>query len=77
MRRSVSHHLYMTVTFPFYIIRKKTMPDVMFKYRAASFFAGTFCPEKLEGIPTVEEMQDVNGYEEAPAPEKVIITLEE
>ena len=55
----------------------KTMPDVMFKYRAASFFAGTFCPEKLEGIPTVEEMQDVNGYEEAPAPEKVIITLED
>ena len=49
----------------------------MFKYRAASFFAGTFCPEKLEGIPTVEEMQDVNGYEEAPAPEKVIITLED
>lgn len=53
------------------------MPDVMFKYRAASFFAGTFCPEKLEGIPTVEEMQDVNGYEEVPAPEKVIITLED
>jgi len=55
----------------------KTMPDVMFKYRAASFFAGTFCPEKLEGIPTVEEMQDVNGYEEASVPEKVIITLED
>lgn len=55
----------------------KTMPELMFKYRAASFFASTYCPERLEGIPTAEEMQDVNGYEEVPAPEKVVITLED
>ena len=55
----------------------KTMPDLMFKYRAASFFASTFCPEKLEGIPTVEEIKDDDGYEEENHPEKVVITLED
>lgn len=55
----------------------KTMPELMFKYRAASFFAGTFCPEKLEGIPTVEELKDVDGYETETVPEKVVITLED
>lgn len=41
----------------------KTMPHQMMMYRAASFFARAHCPEVLLGIQTVEEVQDVNGYE--------------
>lgn len=43
----------------------KTMPRQMMMYRAASFFARAHCPEVLFGIQTVEEVQDVRGYEEA------------
>lgn len=42
----------------------KTMPRQMMMYRAASFFARAHCPEVLLGIQTVEEVQDVRGYEE-------------
>lgn len=42
----------------------KTMPKQMMMYRAASFFARTYCPEVLLGIQTAEEVQDVNGYED-------------
>ena len=55
----------------------KTMPDVMFRYRAASFFAKAYCPELLMGVPTVDEIKDVSGYDEAPAPEKIVITMED
>ena len=41
----------------------KTMPDQMFKYRCAAFFARTFCPEVLNGLQTVEELRDVRGYD--------------
>lgn len=41
----------------------KTMPELMLKYRAASFFANTECPNLLMGFQTAEEVQDVNGYE--------------
>jgi len=41
----------------------KTMPEQMMMYRAASFFARAFCPEVLMGIQTIEEVQDVKGYE--------------
>ena len=41
----------------------KTMPRQMMMYRAASFFARAHCPEVLLGIQTVEEVQDVSGYE--------------
>ena len=40
----------------------KTMPEQMLKYRAASFFAKSYCPDILHGIPTTEELQDVHGY---------------
>jgi len=46
----------------------KTMPKQMMMYRAASFFARTFCPEVLLGIQTVEEVKDVSGYEEEEKP---------
>ena len=42
----------------------KTMPKQMMMYRAASFFARAHCPEVLLGIQTVEEVQDVKGYEQ-------------
>lgn len=41
----------------------QTMPEQMFKYRAAAFFARTECPEVLMGLQTVEEINDVAGYE--------------
>lgn len=37
----------------------KTMPDQMFMYRAASFWARTNAPELSMGLPTVEEAHDI------------------
>lgn len=39
-----------------------TMPEVMRRYRAASFFTKQFAPEVSMGIHTYEEAQDVTGY---------------
>ena len=52
----------------------KTMPEQMLMYRAASFFARAFCPEVLMGIQTIEEVQDVSGYEPE-APQTVHVSL--
>jgi len=41
----------------------KTMPELMFRYRAASFFGNLYCPEILMGMRTVEETIDI-GYKE-------------
>jgi len=41
----------------------KTMPEQMFRYRCAAFFARTYCPEVLNGLQTVEELRDVRGYD--------------
>ena len=41
----------------------RTMPVQMMMYRSAAFFARVFCPDILLGIPTYEEVQDVNGYD--------------
>lgn len=46
----------------------KTMPQQMMKYRAAAFFARVYCPEALFGMQTVEEVQDVHGYEDKAKP---------
>lgn len=54
----------------------KTMPRQMMMYRAASFFARAHCPEVLLGIQTVEEVQDVRGYE-GPEKQVTVITLDE
>jgi hypothetical protein len=43
----------------------KTMPDVMLRYRAASFFGRLYAPEVLNGMKTVEEIEDI-GPEEQP-----------
>ncbi len=37
----------------------KTMPDQMFMYRAAAFWARTNAPELSMGLPTVEESMDI------------------
>lgn len=52
----------------------KTMPKQMMTYRAAAFFARAYCPEILHGMQSYEEVQDVKGYEEAPA--ATVVTLD-
>ena len=37
----------------------KTMPEQMFRYRAAAFFARAFCPEVMLGMETREEVLDI------------------
>lgn len=41
----------------------KTMPAIMFAYRAAMFFGRLHCPERLLGMQTVDEIQDVGPRE--------------
>lgn len=55
----------------------KTMPEQMFNYRAAAFWARKFCPELLMGIPTADEVKDVHGNEDEIQKETVVITLED
>ena len=40
----------------------QTMPELMFRYRCAAFFARTFCPDVLNGLQTADEVRDVHGY---------------
>ncbi len=40
----------------------KTMPEVMLRYRAASFFGKLYAPELLVGVSTTEEIQDAVDY---------------
>lgn len=40
----------------------QTMPELMFRYRCAAFFARTYCPDVLNGLQTVDEVRDVHGY---------------
>lgn len=40
----------------------KTMPEVMLRYRAASFFGRLYAPELLVGVSTAEEIQDAVDY---------------
>lgn len=43
----------------------KTMPELMLRYRAASFFTNQFAPEISMGLATVDEVQDVPYVEVA------------
>lgn len=49
----------------------KNMPELMLKYRCASFFAKTECPSVLMGFQTTEEIEDV-----LPADDKNVVTIE-
>jgi hypothetical protein len=42
----------------------KTMPEQMLRYRAASFFARTYCPELTMGMQTREEIADAESFPE-------------
>lgn len=44
----------------------KTMPEVMLRYRAASFFGRLYAPELLVGISTAEEVEDSVDYVQQP-----------
>lgn len=46
----------------------KTMPQLMLRYRAASFFSSLNCPELTMGLYTKEEMQD-NDFKDCPVEE--------
>jgi hypothetical protein len=37
----------------------QTMPELMFQYRAASFFGRLYAPDILKGMQTVDEVKDV------------------
>lgn len=39
----------------------QTMPELMFQYRAASFFGRLYAPDILKGMQTVDEVKDVVG----------------
>lgn len=41
----------------------KTMPELMLRYRAATFFGRLYAPEILMGMQTAEEVQDVHVLE--------------
>jgi len=38
----------------------RTMEDLMFRYRAASFFGNLYCPDLLMGMQSREELEDIN-----------------
>lgn len=42
----------------------KTMPELMFMYRAAAFFGRMYCPDILMGMQTAEEIEDVHGVDQ-------------
>lgn len=55
----------------------QTMPEVMLRYRAASFFGKLYAPELLMGIQTAEEVQDTTFTYEADATGTYHMTTEE
>ena len=55
----------------------QTMPEVMLRYRAASFFGKLYAPELLMGLQTAEEVQDSTYTYEADASGVYQMTTEE
>ena len=45
----------------------QTMPEIMFRYRAAMFFARVHAPGALLGLRTVDELEDIQVVEMKPA----------
>lgn len=59
----------------------KTMPELMFQYRAASFFGRLYAPDILNGMQSVEEVKDVfstidTEFEDITKYEKLVELLE-
>lgn len=48
----------------------KTMPDLMLRYRAATFFVRMYAPELTMGMKTEDEIYDIEAETVSPAPEK-------
>lgn len=48
----------------------KTMPELMFRYRAAAFFGRLYAPDVLMGMGTSDEAEDINNIESANAEQK-------
>jgi hypothetical protein len=53
----------------------KTMPELMFRYRAAAFFGRLYAPDILMGMPTSDEMLDIS-HEVVEAKDKVAERVE-
>lgn len=54
-----------------------TMPDLMGRYRSASFFAGLYAAHILNGMPTQEEIVDISEPRDiTPAPEQPAAKVE-
>ncbi len=51
----------------------QTMPKIMLMYRAATFWKSVYAPDVLMGMPSTEELRDVQEttYEEVPLADKV------
>ena len=47
----------------------KTLPELMLRYRSATFFGRLYAPEVLMGMQTYEEVQDVSANKQASAKE--------
>lgn len=43
----------------------QTMPEMMLRYRAATFFARLYCPNELMGFKTSDEVDDISANKEA------------
>lgn len=52
----------------------QTMPVQMMMYRAAAFFARAHCSDLLLGYKTLEEIQDIHGYEDGG--KQTVVTLD-
>jgi hypothetical protein len=35
------------------------MPELMMRYRSATFFGRLYCPERLLGMPAADEVEDI------------------
>jgi len=50
-----------------------TIPSQMFCYRAAAFFGRLYCPERLLGMQTADELQDITpDYAPSPTAESIV-----
>lgn len=55
----------------------KTMPEVMIRYRAASFFGRVNCPDMIMGIYSKDEVIEMGDSYEGPVPVQVVDSSED
>lgn len=53
----------------------KTMPEVMLRYRAATFLVRWYCPEVMLGYHTIDEVEDVDAAEDPERPARRKVSL--